>query len=121
VNPLLARFRELIEQLAGHVPEANKEHPFAQFRNYEGSIAKDAEPWEVWDRKIGNQLPLSQEQLCPLIMSGPNGVQAMYNLIFWFLTTHKVDIGVMEPKINRVMEAMESLYVLVIHAERFVY
>ncbi|KAJ7894908.1 hypothetical protein B0H14DRAFT_3854177 [Mycena olivaceomarginata] len=32
---------------------ADEEHPFARFRNYEGSIADDAEPWEVWDRKMG--------------------------------------------------------------------
>ncbi|KAJ7754917.1 hypothetical protein B0H14DRAFT_2540801 [Mycena olivaceomarginata] len=105
-SSFLVRFRRSIEQLAGHVPVADEEHPFARFRNYEGSIADDAEPWEVWDRKIGNQLPLSQEQLRPLIMSGPNGVQAMYDVMFWLSTTHKVDIGVMEPKIDRVMEAI---------------
>jgi hypothetical protein len=88
----------LIEQLAGHVPEADEEHPFGQFRNYEGSIAKDAVAWEVWDRKIGNQLPFSREELRPLIMSGPNGVQAMYDVMFWLSTMHKVDIVVMEPK-----------------------
>jgi hypothetical protein len=108
----------LIERLPGHVPEADEEHPFAQLCNYEGSVAQDTVQWEVWDRKIGNQLPFSQEELRPLIMSGPNGVQTMYDVMFWLSMMHQVNIGVMEPKINRVMEATESLYVLVFHAGR---
>ncbi|KAJ7809170.1 hypothetical protein B0H14DRAFT_2608235 [Mycena olivaceomarginata] len=56
---LSAHLCGLIEQLAGHVPEAMRNIHLPSSRNYKGSIAKDAEPWEVWDRQIGNRLLLS--------------------------------------------------------------
>ncbi|KAF8157353.1 hypothetical protein K438DRAFT_1777348 [Mycena galopus ATCC 62051] len=90
IPPLLARFCHRIEQLEGRVPEADPDHPFAGFRNYEGSVPEDMWAWQIWDRLIGNALQYSQEQLRPLIASGPNGVMAIYELMLWLVTTHKI-------------------------------
>ncbi|KAF7342720.1 hypothetical protein MSAN_02029900 [Mycena sanguinolenta] len=107
-DPSSPHFRRRVEQLHGRVPEADSSHPFARFRNYEGSVPAGESAWEVWDRPIGNAVPLSQEELRPLIASGANGVMAIYELMLWLATTHKTTLSVMEPKIDRLMEAMNT-------------
>jgi hypothetical protein len=87
---------------------ALNDHPFTTFQNFSGSVTDPAKNWEIWDRPIINVME-SIRDLRELIKTGPNGLNALLELLLWLAAEHHVPVGLMEGKIQRLLDAMATL------------
>ncbi|KAJ7230195.1 hypothetical protein GGX14DRAFT_553676 [Mycena pura] len=102
-TPLVPSLRSN-RQAGGSLPVADAAHPFASFRSYDGSVPPGEDAWEIWDRPVINALGAAP--LRELLATGPNGLDALYELLLWLVSAHNLPAAMLEGKIQRVLDAI---------------
>ena len=110
-NLILQTLREKVKKLPKHVPLANQTHPLASYslspKDLTKDIANDADGWEVWDQKLNVLLPPKIDDIKPLVVRGKFGLVGLVALLEHLVQDHRVDAGLLEGKVKRLVEAID--------------
>ena len=107
---LLKEFQARIEALPDSVPIAGGDCPLVHFSgSFEGSVGDGEETWEVWNGPLDTELQKPGEELKTLVRRGDNGLWALYRLLEYLASVHRV-LGVLfEGKIERLLQAVDTM------------
>ena len=109
---VLEQFRMKIKSLPQSVPEASDSHPIAAFSfNPMGCVADDEDAWEKWDGPLNTLLQWDPVQLRELVVRGKKGLNGLYNFLWYLVTVHGISGALIEMKIERLLKAIEEVYV----------
>lgn len=70
-------------------------------------IANDADVWEVWDQKLNVLLPHKIDDIKPLVVRGKFGLVGLVALLEHLVQDRRVDAGLLEGKVKRLVEAID--------------
>ena len=65
--------------------------------------------WEVWNGPLDTELQKSEEELKTLVRRGDNGLWALYRLLEYLASVHKVPGVLFEGKIERLLRAIDDM------------
>jgi hypothetical protein len=109
---LLSKFRARIERLPLEVGEAGHDHPLAQFSgDPTGCVGEDEDTWEKFDRPLNTVLQKPPEELRALVRLGERGLIGLHQLLEYLVSHHGIKGALIEMKLERLMHAMDEVYV----------
>lgn len=109
---ILERFHMKIEGLPQSVPEASDSHPVAAFSfNPAGCVGDGEDAWERWDGPLNSLLQRDPERLRELVVRGAKGLTGLHKFLHYLVTVHGVKGALIEMKVERLLKAMEEVYV----------
>ena len=107
---LLNRFWIRIQQLPESIEVADNDCPLAHFSGtFDGSVGPGQDAWEVWNGLLDTELQKSPEELVNLVKRGEKGLMAVYNLLEYLASSHSIPGALLEGKIERLMQAIDSV------------
>ena len=110
---ILAKFHHRILSLPQAVGDAHDDHPLAQFSGSPaGCVPKGGDAWEVFNGSLDTVLQKSPEELRSLVKIGEKGLIGLHRLLHYLVVNHGIVGGLIESKIERLMKAMDEVYVL---------
>jgi hypothetical protein len=102
---------EKVEKLPKSVPIAKKTGPLAGYCCDPMELTKDIKAnidvWETWDQRLNVLISHSIPDIYPLVTRGKYGLIALVQLLEHLVCDRKVDEGLLDGKIGRVLEAMD--------------
>jgi len=109
---ILDRFHSKIEGLPETIPEASTSHAVAVFSfNPVGCVDAGEDAWEKWDGPLNRLLQRDPEQLHDLVVQGERGLIGLHNFLHYLVTMHGVNGVLIEMKVERLLNAIEEVYV----------
>ena len=70
-------------------------------------ITADADVWETWDQTLNVLISQSIPNIYPLVARGKYGLIALVQLLEHLVRDRKVDEGLLEGKVQRIIEAID--------------
>ena len=108
---ILKTLRKKVENLPKSVPIAKKAGPLAGYCCDSAGLTKDitanADVWETWDQILNVLISHSIPDIYPLITQGKYGLIALVQLLEHLVRDRKVDEGLLDGKVGRVIEAID--------------
>jgi len=108
----LKTLREKVENLPKSVPTAKKTGPLAGYCcdsvELTKDITADADVWEVWDQKLNILISHRIPDIYPLVTRGKYGLIVLVRLLEHLVRDRKVDEGLLDGKVGRVIDAIEG-------------
>jgi hypothetical protein len=108
---ILKTLRKKVENMPKSVPTAKKTGLLAGYcRNpmeLTKDVALDADIWEAWDPKLNLLISHSVSENHTLVTRGKYGLIGLVQLLEHLVRDRKVDEGLLEGKIGRVIEAID--------------
>jgi hypothetical protein len=110
---LLSDVRRVASTLPGSVPAGVPRDDIAWFSLHITPLPGLEDQWEFVDRKLNTFLgsSISKEALEQKIRRGKLGVSGLCDWLEFFTRNHGVEGMLLKPKMERLMDAMNSLYV----------
>ncbi|KAF9006383.1 hypothetical protein BDZ89DRAFT_1233208 [Hymenopellis radicata] len=108
---ILDTLRARIQALSDAIPEATSDDELAAFCGDPpgGIIVNDPlEAWEIWDPPLNTLLQRSPNDLQMLVKRGQYGIRNLYHVFRHVAVDLRVDVGLLEGKINRVIDAIDA-------------
>lgn len=103
--------RDKVENLPKSIPTAKKTGPLAGYCCDPAQLTKDItaddEVWEVWDQKLNVLISHNISDIHPLITRGKFGLIVLVRFLEHLVRDRKVNEGLLDGKIGRVMEAID--------------
>ena len=100
-----------VENLPKSVPTAKKTGPLAGYccdsTELTKDITADADVWETWDQRLNVLISHSIPDIYPLVTRGKYGLIALVQLLEHLVHDRKVDEGLLDGKVGRVIEAID--------------
>ena len=108
---ILKVLREKVENLPKSIPAAKKTGPLAGYCCDSAELTKDitadVDVWETWDQTLNVLISHSIPDIYPLVARGKYGLIALVRLLEHLVRDRKVDEGLLEGKVGRIMEAID--------------
>ena len=108
---LLKTLRKKVENLPKSVPTAKKTGPLAGYccdsTKLTEDITADTDVWEIWDQRLNVLISHSIPDIYPLVTRGKYGLITLVQLLEHLVCDRKVDEGLLDGKIRRVIEAID--------------
>ena len=70
-------------------------------------ITADADVWETWDQRLNVLILHNISNIYPLITQGKFGLIGLVQLLEHLVRDHKVDEGLLDGKLGRIIEAID--------------
>jgi hypothetical protein len=110
-----------IHRIPLSVPEASRNHPFAQFSGeLKGCIPEGEDSWETWDGPLNTILQKELQELEMLVTRGHYGISALHCFLQYLVTEHAVDSALFEGKIERLICAMNNIRSQCVESEKHI-
>lgn len=110
-SALLKTLREKVEKLPKSVPTAKKTGPLAGYCCDSAELTKDVtaddDVWEIWDQKLNVLISHNIPDIYPLVTRGKFGLIALVLLLEHLVRDRKVNEGLLDGKVGRIMEAID--------------
>jgi hypothetical protein len=107
----LQMLRKKVENLPKSVPTAKKTGPLAGYCCNSAELTKDViadvDVWEIWDQKLNILISHNIPDIYPLVTRGKFGLIALVQLLEHLVRDRKVDEGLLDGKVGRVVEAID--------------
>jgi hypothetical protein len=101
-----------IEALSTDVGVADERHPLAAFAgNPAGCVDAGEDAWEKFDGPLNTLLQKPPEELQHLVRVGEKGLIGLCRLLKYLVTYHQVSGVLLEGKLERLMNAIDEVYV----------
>jgi len=108
---ILKTLRKKVETLPKSVPTAKKNGPLAAYccdsMELTKDITTDADVWETWDQKLNVLISHNIADIYPLVTRGKYGLITLVQLLEHLVHDRKVDEGLLDGKVGRVIEAID--------------
>ena len=108
---ILKTLREKVESMPKSVPLAKKTGPIAGYCCNPAELTKDiildVDVWEMWDPRLNSLISHRISENHPLITRGKYGLIALVHFLEHLVRDRKVDEGLLEGKIGRIIEAID--------------
>lgn len=108
---ILKTLREKVEQLPKSVPTAKKTSLLAGYccdsKELTKDIIADVDVWETWDQRLNVLISHNIPDIHPLVTRGKYGLIALVQFLEHLVRDRKINEGLLDGKIGRVMEAID--------------
>ena len=108
---ILKTLREKVKKLPKSVPTAKKDGPLSEYccdpKDLTSDITADVDVWETWDQRLNVLIPHSIADIYPLITRGKYGLVGLVQLLEHLVRDRKVNEGLLDGKVGRIMEAID--------------
>ena len=113
-STILKMLHDKVENLPTSIPTAKKTGPLAGYCCDPAQLTKDItaddevwEVWEVWDQKLNVLISHNIFDIRPLVTHGKIGLIVLVRFLEHLVRDRKVNEGLLDRKIGRVMEAID--------------
>jgi hypothetical protein len=109
---ILKTLCEKVENLPKSVPTAKKTGPLTGYccdsKELTSDVAADIDVWETWDQRLNVLISHSIPDIYPLVTWGKYGLIGLVQLLEHLVHDRKVDEGLLDGKVGRIMEAIDK-------------